>query len=73
MKGSDVDYDGYGTVAREVSTHIRRIVTTVTFQKTEPHYFRAKCVVDNPSADQAWHMNYFEFIPIGQLQTEDRH
>jgi uncharacterized surface protein with fasciclin (FAS1) repeats len=73
MKGSDVDYDGYGTVAREVSTHIRRIITTVTFQKTEPHYFRAKCVVDNPSADQAWHMNYFEFIPIGQLQSEDRH
>jgi uncharacterized surface protein with fasciclin (FAS1) repeats len=73
MKGSDVDSNGNGAVARQSSGHIRRIVTIATFDKTEPHYFRAKCVFDNPTADQAWHMNYFEFIPISQLQTEDRH
>jgi uncharacterized surface protein with fasciclin (FAS1) repeats len=73
MKGSDVDTDGGSNVARNDSHHIRRIVTTATFQKTEPHYFRAKCVLENRYEPGAWHMNYFEFMPISMLQTEDRH
>jgi uncharacterized surface protein with fasciclin (FAS1) repeats len=74
MKGSDwnVMPESNNLVERNSAGHIRRIITTVTFDRTEPHYFRAKNVLES-AAEMSFHGNYFEFIPIHLLMDEDKH
>jgi hypothetical protein len=70
MKGSNVQCNN-SPVARTSSGVIRKVVITKTFHKTEPHYFRAKCVTDESSFN-AFHLNFFEFVPVGYLEKEGR-
>jgi hypothetical protein len=55
--------------ARDNQQSLRRIVTTRTFNKAEPHTFRFKSVEDVVRATE---LDFIEFMPIGQLMTEDR-
>jgi hypothetical protein len=72
MKGPTTQWANNQTIiARTANNFIRKVVITKTFQKTEPHYFRSKCVQDD-SRSNAFHLNYFEFVPVGLLLTEGR-
>jgi hypothetical protein len=56
--------------ARDNGANLRRIVTTRTFNKAEPHTFRFKSV---ESVSRATELDYIEFMPVGQMMTEDRY
>jgi uncharacterized surface protein with fasciclin (FAS1) repeats len=72
MKGSDTHLHANGVnIARFSNSYLRMVIATRTFEKTEPHIFRGKCVMDGTIYN--FHLNYFEFMPIHLLQTEDRH
>jgi len=49
---------------------IRRVVATVTFDTMKPHTFRVKTVQEDNTL--SFQMDYFEFMPIQQLENEDR-
>jgi hypothetical protein len=72
MKGTTTQWYYLETItARNLARCIRRVATTKTFHKMEPHYFRSKCVTED-SRTSVFHLNYFEFVPVGLLQTEGR-
>jgi uncharacterized surface protein with fasciclin (FAS1) repeats len=72
MKGTTTQWEDNQTViARNMSNYIRKVTIIKTFHKTEPHYFRSKCVTED-SRDNAFHLNYFEFVPLGLIATEGR-
>jgi uncharacterized surface protein with fasciclin (FAS1) repeats len=71
MKGSNVQWGmNRGQIARE-GNYIRKIITTKTFDKTEAHYFRAKCVMES-SVTNVFHFDYIEFVPTSYLSKEGR-
>jgi len=72
MKGTSTHWMfDHTLIARNTSSYIRKVLITKTFHKTEPHYFRSKCVTED-SGTGGFHLNYFEFVPVGLLQTEGR-
>jgi uncharacterized surface protein with fasciclin (FAS1) repeats len=73
MKGSNVQWGNSHTlIARETSGVIRKVITTKTFHKTEPHYFRVKCVMEIVPSLNAFHLNFVEFMPLSHLEKEGR-
>jgi hypothetical protein len=57
-------------IARDNSGNLRRVVTTRTFDKAEPHTFRFKSVEAIPRTVE---LDFIEFMPVGQLMMEDRY
>jgi uncharacterized surface protein with fasciclin (FAS1) repeats len=70
MKASNTMYiENFNRTARVTPVCLRRILTTKTFDKTEAHYMRVKSVEDRIAGYQ---IDYMEFIPVAQLETEER-
>jgi uncharacterized surface protein with fasciclin (FAS1) repeats len=71
MKGLACEMNYNRTLnARDNQQSLRRIVTTKTFDKAEPHTFRFKSVEDIVRATE---LDFIEFMPVGQMMTEDRY
>lgn len=59
--------EGKGSILRDNSQALRRIVITKTFTKTEKHALRIKSVEDNP---RQFHLDYLEFAPSHYWELE---
>jgi hypothetical protein len=71
MKGPNSGFNGGSpTSLRTNSSSMRKVVTTVTFEKMETHTFRAKSVED--SFTREFQMDYFEFVPLWYLAVEGK-
>jgi uncharacterized surface protein with fasciclin (FAS1) repeats len=70
MKGAASLLISGTTLARDHNRALRKILTTVTFEKTEPHYFRVKCVEEKT---HEFELDYIEFMPVSQLFEEDKY
>jgi hypothetical protein len=70
MKGPTVIWtNSQTTIARDDSWCLRRILKIATFEKTETHTFRVKCVEE---ADKEFHLDYLEFVPTYLLDKEGK-
>jgi uncharacterized surface protein with fasciclin (FAS1) repeats len=72
LKSPNVCLDGYnsGKTMRQNSGGLRKVLTTVTFEKMEKHFVRVKSVEEIDSRE--FQMDYFEFCPLWYLATEGR-
>jgi uncharacterized surface protein with fasciclin (FAS1) repeats len=71
MKGPNTIYvKTHASTMRDDSQPLRKILTTRTFDKTEPHLLRFKSVEDR--TDRQCHLDYMEFIPINLLFSEGK-
>jgi hypothetical protein len=71
MKGlAQILIENQTRIARDNIDNLRRLVATRTFNKAEPHTFRLKSVEDGVKSAE---LDYIEFMPVGQLMTEDRY
>jgi uncharacterized surface protein with fasciclin (FAS1) repeats len=71
MKGPNTIYvKTKSSTMRDDSQPLRKILTTRTLEKTEPHLLRFKSVEDR--TDMQCHLDYMEFIPIGLLYAEGK-
>jgi uncharacterized surface protein with fasciclin (FAS1) repeats len=71
LKGPNSAYGEYtSNTMRDYSSSLRRVVTTVTFDKMERHIFRVKSVEDTDQRE--FQMDYFEFVPLSYLAKEGR-
>jgi uncharacterized surface protein with fasciclin (FAS1) repeats len=70
MKGPTVIWtNSKTTIARDDNWYLRKILKTETFDRTEPHTIRIKCVEE---ADKEFHLDFIEFMPTSMLYNETR-
>jgi uncharacterized surface protein with fasciclin (FAS1) repeats len=72
LKSPNTCIDGYnsGKVMRQNTGGLRKVLTTVTFDRMQPHFVRVKSVEDIDSRE--FQMDYFEFVPLWYLATEGK-